>query len=179
MSRVGKAPIIVPEGVEVELNERMVKVAGAKGTLSQSLPAGITIEATDGVLTVTRSNDSSESRSFHGLVRSLIANMIDGVTKGFTKELKIQGIGYRAIAKGSTELELSLGYSHKVNISAPEGIEFEVPQQTQIFVKGIDKQLVGQVAADIREWRKPEPYKGKGIRYADEKVIRKAGKAAK
>ena len=126
-----------------------------------------------------RPDESGESKAFHGLSRSLIHNMIVGVSEGFTKELQIQGVGYRATAKGTNALELALGFSHPVNITAPEGIEFEVPQQTQIFVKGIDKQLVGQVAADIRKWRKPEPYKGKGIRYAGERVIRKAGKAAK
>ena len=128
---------------------------------------------------VERPDDSSESKAFHGLSRSLIHNMIVGVSQGFSKELQIQGIGYRAVAKGANKLELALGFSHSVNIEAPEGIEFEVPQQTQILVKGIDKQLVGQVAADIRKWRKPEPYKGKGIRYVNERVIRKAGKAAK
>ena len=133
----------------------------------------------DSTLFVERPDESGESKAFHGLSRSLIHNMIVGVSEGFTKELQIQGVGYRATAKGANALELALGFSHPVNITAPEGIEFEVPQQTQIFVKGIDKQLVGQVAADIRKWRKPEPYKGKGIRYAGERVIRKAGKAAK
>ncbi len=179
MSRVGKAPITVPDGVDVSINGGSVTVEGAKGSLNQKLPGGITVSQNDGVLVVERPDDSSESKAFHGLSRSLIQNMILGVTQGFSKELQIQGIGYRAIAKGSNKLELALGFSHSVNIEAPEGIEFEVPQQTQIFVKGIDKQLVGQVAADIRKWRKPEPYKGKGIRYANERVIRKAGKAAK
>lgn len=179
MSRVGKAPITVPGGVDVSINADSVTVKGAKGTLSEKIPGGITVSQKDGVLVVDRPDDSSESKSFHGLVRSLIHNMIVGVTQGFSKELLIQGIGYRATAKGKDKLELALGFSHSVNIEAPEGIEFEVPQQTQIFVKGIDKQLVGQVAADIRKWRKPEPYKGKGIRYANERVIRKAGKAAK
>ena len=141
--------------------------------------AGARASLDDGTLTVSRPDDSSEAKAFHGLSRSLINNMIVGVSEGFTKELQIQGVGYRATAKGSNALELALGFSHPVNITAPDGIEFEVPQQTQILVKGIDKQLVGQVAADIRKWRKPEPYKGKGIRYADERVIRKAGKAAK
>lgn len=179
MSRVGKSPITIPDGVEVAINAGSVTVKGAKGTLSEKIPGGITVSQNDGVVVVDRPDDSSESKSFHGLMRSLIHNMIVGVTQGFSKELLIQGIGYRATAKGNNQLELALGFSHSVNIEAPEGIEFEVPQQTQIFVKGIDKQLVGQVAADIRKWRKPEPYKGKGIRYADERVIRKAGKAAK
>lgn len=179
MSRVGSAPITVPDGVDVSVNGRTVTVTGAKGTLEQALPGGITVNRKAEVLVVERPNDSSESKSFHGLVRSLIQNMIVGVTEGFSKELQIQGVGYRAVAKGNNTLELALGFSHSVNIEAPEGIEFEVPQQTQILVKGIDKQLVGQVAADIRKWRKPEPYKGKGVRYADERVNRKAGKAAK
>jgi large subunit ribosomal protein L6 len=139
----------------------------------------VTASIEDGTLSVVRPDDSKESRAFHGLSRSLIQNMIVGVSEGFTKELQIQGVGYRATAKGSNALELALGFSHPVSIQAPDGIEFEVPAQTQILVKGIDKQLVGQVAADIRKWRKPEPYKGKGIRYAGERVIRKAGKAAK
>ena len=179
MSRVGKTPITVPPGVEVDISRSAVTVTGSKGTLTQQLPGGITVNQTDGALVVERPDDSSESKSFHGLVRSLINNMIVGVTEGFRKELKIQGIGYRAVAEGTNHLSLALGFSHSVEIEAPDGIEFEVPQQTQIVVKGIDKQLVGQVAADIRKWRKPEPYKGKGIRYANERVIRKAGKAAK
>ena len=179
MSRVGNAPITVPDGVDVSISGSTVTVTGAKGTLDQKLPGGITVSHNGGTLVVERPNDSSESKSFHGLSRSLIQNMIVGVTEGFSKELQIQGIGYRAVAKGRNKLELALGFSHSVNIEAPEGIEFEVPQQTQILVKGIDKQLVGQVAADIRKWRKPEPYKGKGIRYVNERVIRKAGKAAK
>ena len=179
MSRVGNAPITVPDGVDVSISGRTVTVTGARGTLEQRLPGAITVSLHEDTLVVERPDDSSESKSFHGLMRSLIHNMIVGVTEGFSKELQIQGIGYRAVAKGTDKLELALGFSHSVNIEAPEGIEFEVPQQTQILVKGIDKQLVGQVAADIRKWRKPEPYKGKGIRYANERVIRKAGKAAK
>ena len=179
MSRVGNAPITVPTGVDVSVSGSTVTVKGSKGELARDLPGGITASLDDGTLTVSRPDDSSEAKAFHGLSRSLINNMIVGVSEGFTKELQIQGVGYRATAKGANALELALGFSHPVNITAPEGIEFEVPQQTQIFVKGIDKQLVGQVAADIRKWRKPEPYKGKGIRYADERVIRKAGKAAK
>ena len=179
MSRVGNAPITVPSGVEVSIDGAKVTVKGTRGELSRVLPGGVKAALEDGTLTVTRPDDSKESRAFHGLCRSLIQNMVVGVSEGFTKELQIQGVGYRATAKGSNALELALGYSHPVSIEAPEGIEFEVPQQTQILVKGIDKQLVGQVAADIRKWRKPEPYKGKGIRYANERVIRKAGKAAK
>lgn len=179
MSRVGNTPITVPDGVDVSISNGLVTVTSNKGSLQQQLPGGTTVTQKDGVLEVQRPDDSSESKSFHGLTRSLINNMVIGVSQGFSKELQIQGIGYRAVVKDKNKLELALGFSHSVIIEAPEGIEFEVPQQTQIFVKGIDKQLVGQVAADIRKWRKPEPYKGKGIRYADERVIRKAGKAAK
>ena len=179
MSRVGNAPITVPSGVDVSIDGSSITVKGSKGELSRELPGGVTASIEDGTLSVIRPDDPKESRAFHGLSRSLIQNMIVGVSEGFTKELQIQGVGYRATAKGSNALELALGFSHPVSIQAPDGIEFEVPAQTQILVKGIDKQLVGQVAADIRKWRKPEPYKGKGIRYAGERVIRKAGKAAK
>ena len=179
MSRVGSAPITIPSGVEISISGDTVTVKGSKGTLEQTLPGGITAREDDGTIVVERPDDTGTSKSFHGLSRTLVQNMIIGVTEGFVKELQIQGVGYRATAKGSNALELALGFSHPVNITAPEGIEFDVPAQTQIFVKGIDKQLVGQVAADIRKWRKPEPYKGKGIRYVDERVIRKAGKAAK
>ena len=179
MSRVGNEPITVPSGVDVSIDGSSITVKGSKGELSRELPGGVTASIEDGTLSVIRPDDSKESRAFHGLSRSLIQNMIVGVSEGFTKELQIQGVGYRATAKGSNALELALGFSHPVSIQAPDGIEFEVPAQTQILVKGIDKQLVGQVAADIRKWRKPEPYKGKGIRYAGERVIRKAGKAAK
>ena len=179
MSRVGSTPITVPSGVDIAVDGATVSVKGSKGTLERELPGGITARLDDGTLHVERPDDTTASKSLHGLSRSLVQNMIVGVTEGFVKELQIQGVGYRATAKGSNKLELALGFSHPVNIEAPEGIEFEVPQQTQILVKGIDKQLVGQVAADIRKWRKPEPYKGKGIRYLDERVIRKAGKAAK
>ncbi len=179
MSRVGSSPITVPAGVDVSINGASVTVTGAKGTLERELPGGITMSLEDSVLTLERPDDSGGAKAFHGLSRSLVQNMITGVSEGFVKELQILGVGYRATAKGPNALELALGYSHPVNITAPDGIEFDVPVQTQIFVKGIDKQLVGQVAADIRKWRKPEPYKGKGIRYKDERVIRKAGKAAK
>ena len=179
MSRVGNSPITVPGGVEINVDGRRVVVTGAKGTLSRDLPGEITLRADDGILHVERPDDTAQNRSLHGLTRSLVQNMVTGVTEGFTKELRIQGVGYRVAESTPTSLELSLGFSHTVKIAAPEGVEFEVPQRTQILVKGIDKQLVGQVAADIRKWRPPEPYKGKGIRYADERVKRKAGKAAK
>jgi len=179
MSRVGSTPITVPSGVDITVDGANVTVKGTKGTLERELPGGITVRLDDTTLLVERPDDTTASKSMHGLSRSLVHNMIVGVTEGFVKELQIQGVGYRATAQGSGKLELALGFSHPVHIEAPEGIEFEVPQQTQILVKGIDKQLVGQVAADIRKWRKPEPYKGKGIRYLDERVIRKAGKAAK
>ncbi len=179
MSRVGSNPIAVPGGVEVSISGSSVTVKGSKGTLERTIPAPITVREDDGHLLVERPDDEKESRSLYGLTRSLLQNMVTGVSEGFTKELLIHGVGYRAQAKSPSSLELSLGFSHPVSIDAPDGIEFDVPLQTQIFVKGIDKQLVGEVAANIRKWRKPEPYKGKGIRYADERVIRKAGKAAK
>ncbi|MDE0161391.1 MAG: 50S ribosomal protein L6 [Acidimicrobiaceae bacterium] len=179
MSRVGNSPITVPSGVEVAVEGRTVVVTGARGTLSRDLPGEISLRAVDGTLHVERPDDTARSKSLHGLARSLVQNMVTGVSDGFTKELRIQGVGYRVAESTPTSLELSLGFSHPVRIAAPEGVEFEVPQRTQILVKGIDKQLVGQVAADIRRWRPPEPYKGKGIRYIDERVKRKAGKAAK
>jgi len=179
MSRVGKEPIPLPDGVEVEIDGATVTVTGSRGTLVRELPGAIRARRGDNELLVERPDDSTESKALHGLSRSLVNNMVIGVSEGFSKELQIQGVGYRATAKGPADIELALGFSHPVKISAPEGITFEVPVQTQILVKGIDKQLVGQVAADIRKWRKPEPYKGKGIRYAGERVIRKAGKAAK
>ena len=179
MSRVGNAPITVPGGVDVAIEGRTVTVTGAKGTLSRDLPGEISVRAADGALHVERPDDTARSKSLHGLTRSLVQNMVTGVSEGFTKELRIQGVGYRVAESTPTELELSLGFSHSVKIAAPAGITFEVPQRTQILVTGIDKQLVGQVAADIRKWRPPEPYKGKGIRYVDERVKRKAGKAAK
>ena len=179
MSRVGSAPITVPSGVDVAIDGRTVVVTGAKGTLRRELPGQISVRADDATLLVERPDDTTQSRSLHGLTRTLVQNMVTGVTEGFTKELHIQGVGYRVNESTPTSLELALGFSHTVKIDAPDGVEFEVPQRTQILVKGIDKQLVGQVAADIRKWRPPEPYKGKGIRYADERVKRKAGKAAK
>ena len=179
MSRIGSNPITVPSGVDVSVDGQDVNVKGSKGELSMTLPGAITATVDEGVVTVVRPDDENESKAMHGLARSLVNNMVIGVTEGYQKKLEIVGVGYRAQAKGSNALELQLGFSHSVSIQAPDGIEFEVPQQTEIIVKGIDKQLVGQVAADIRSWRKPEPYKGKGIRYEGEHIIRKAGKAAK
>ena len=179
MSRIGNAPIAIPDGVDVSVSGRDVTVKGSKGELSITLPGEITASVEDGTFTAVRPDDSGENKAMHGLARTLVANMVTGVSEGFTKKLEIVGVGYRAAAKGSNALEMQLGFSHPVHIQAPEGIEFEVPQQTEIIVKGIDKQLVGQVAADIRKWRKPEPYKGKGIKYEGERIIRKAGKAAK
>ena len=193
MSRVGKAPISIPDGVTVtaELAPDVagsapgyaVTVSGPGGELSRTLAAGITVRIDGGgdrsEAIVERADDSRAQRSLHGLSRALVANMVQGVTQGYSKELQIVGVGYRAAARGTSALELSLGFSHTVPVTAPDGISFEVPNQTSIIVKGIDKQLVGQVAANIRALRKPEPYKGKGIRYLDERVLRKAGKAAK
>jgi large subunit ribosomal protein L6 len=177
MSRIGRKPIPVPDAVTVEVSPGSVAVKGPKGELSQRLSPEMTVEHDDGTVTVRRPTDRGEHRALHGLTRSLIANMVEGVTEGFEKRLEIQGVGYRAQLKGK-KLELALGFSHPVSIDPPEGIEFEVPQQTEIVVRGIDKQLVGQVAADIRKRRPPEPYKGKGIRYRDEYVARKVGKRA-
>jgi large subunit ribosomal protein L6 len=177
MSRIGRKPISVPDAVSVEIGPGRVAVKGPKGELTQSLSTEMTVAQSDGVLTVARPTDRGEHRALHGLTRSLIANMVEGVTDGFEKRLEIQGVGYRAQLKGKN-LELALGFSHPVSIEAPDGIEFEVPQPTEIVVRGIDKQLVGQVAADIRKRRPPEPYKGKGIRYRGEHVMRKVGKRA-
>lgn len=179
MSRIGKEPIAVPGGVDVQITGRSVQVKGPKGHLSRELSELVSISAEGDTLQVERVDDTREARAMHGLMRSLVANMIIGVTDGFRKELDIVGVGYRAAAKGSNALELALGFSHPVSITAPAGIEFVVPLPTRIEVHGIDKQLVGQVAADIRAWRKPEPYKGKGVRYVGEHVRRKAGKAGK
>ncbi|WP_419944585.1 50S ribosomal protein L6 [Candidatus Poriferisodalis sp.] len=189
MSRVGKAPISIPDGVTVTAESAadaagspvgaVVTVSGPQGELTRELAAGITVHVYDGVAALDRADDSRSQRSLHGLSRALVANMVEGVSAGFSKELQIVGVGYRAAARGPSALELSLGFSHTVPVTAPEGISFEVPSQTSIIVKGIDKQLVGQVAANIRKLRKPEPYKGKGIRYVNERVLRKAGKAAK
>jgi large subunit ribosomal protein L6 len=177
MSRIGKKPIPIPDGVTVDLKPGRVTVKGPKGELGQDVAAEMKIEISDGTLTVERPTERGEHRALHGLTRSLIANMVEGVTGGFEKRLELQGVGYRAQLRGKA-LELSLGFSHPVSIEAPEGIEFEVPQPTAIVVRGIDKQQVGQVAADIRKRRPPEPYKGKGVRYAGEHVVRKVGKRA-
>ena len=179
MSRIGKAPIPVPSGVEITLSGRRVSVKGPQGTLERDIPGEIEVRQEDGSLLVERPNDERQNRALHGLTRSLVNNMVVGVTAGFTKELEIVGVGYRAAAQGPNRLELALGFSHPVVVDAPDGITFETPQPTRIVVKGIDKELVGQVAANIRKIRKPEPYKGKGVRYAGEVVQRKAGKAAK
>jgi large subunit ribosomal protein L6 len=177
MSRIGRKPVPVPEAVTVEIAPGNIAVKGPKGELRQVLSHEMAVEQADSAITVARPTDRGDHRALHGLTRSLIANMVEGVTDGFEKRLEIQGVGYRAQLKGKN-LELALGFSHPVPIEAPEGIEFEVPQPTEIVVRGIDKQLVGQVAADIRKRRPPEPYKGKGIRYRDEQVLRKVGKRA-
>jgi large subunit ribosomal protein L6 len=177
MSRIGKRPIEIPEGVTVSVGEGRVTVNGPKGELSQAVSTAMRIEQSNGTVAVERPTDRGEHRALHGLTRSLIANMVEGVTNGFEKRLEIQGVGYRARLQGKA-LELALGYSHPVSVSPPEGIEFEVPQQTEIVVRGIDKQLVGETAANIRKQRPPEPYKGKGIRYSGEYVRRKVGKRA-
>jgi len=176
MSRIGKAPIDLPNGVDVTYGDDVVVVKGPKGTMSQDLDPRISVSVDDGVVTVARENDERDSRALHGLSRALIANMVVGVSVGYTKELQAVGVGYRGALKGKT-LELQVGYSHPVLIDAPDGITFEVPEPTKFIISGIDKQLVGQVAANIRAVRPPEPYKGKGIRYVDEYVRRKAGKA--
>jgi large subunit ribosomal protein L6 len=177
MSRIGRKPIQLPESVTVELAPGRVDVKGPKGELSQRFSPEMKVEQDDGTVTVQRPTDRGEHRALHGLTRSLIANMVEGVTDGFEKRLEIQGVGYRAQLKGKS-LEMALGFSHPVSVEPPDGIEFEVPQPTEVIVRGIDKQLVGQVAADIRKRRPPEPYKGKGIRYRDEHVMRKVGKRA-
>jgi large subunit ribosomal protein L6 len=175
MSRIGKQPIPIPSGVEVEIKPGEVRVKGPKGELVQSVSPEMKVSSADETITVERPTDRGPHRALHGLTRSLIANMVVGVTDGYEKRLEIQGVGYRAAARGKN-LELALGYSHPVSIEAPEGIEFEVPQPTEVVVRGIDKQKVGQIAANIRESRPPEPYKGKGVRYSGEHVARKVGK---
>jgi len=179
MSRIGKAPITVPGGVDVAIDGSSVTVKGPKGTLSREIPGAITVRREDAQLLVERPNDERQNRSLHGLTRTLVSNMVVGVTDGFAKELEIIGVGYRAEALNPTTLRLALGFSHPVLMEAPEGITFEVPTQTRVIVRGIDKEVVGQVAANIRAVRKPEPYKGKGVRYLGEKVLRKAGKTGK
>ena len=178
MSRVGRAPIPVPSGVDVTLASGTVTVKGPQGSLSRAVPEPISIRQEEDQLLVERPNDERQNRALHGLVRTLVNNMVVGVSAGYTKELEIVGVGYRATAQGPNKLELALGFSHPVVVDAPQGISFEVPVPTRIIVKGIDKELVGQVAANIRKIRKPEPYKGKGVRYAGEHVSRKVGKRA-
>ena len=178
MSRIGKNPVSIPPGVEVGVADRTVTVKGPKGTLTQTLDPGVTVAVEDGVVVVSRDSDLREHRALHGLYRSLIANMVTGVTDGYLKRLEIVGVGYRAAARGSNGLTLQMGFSHPVEFDAPDGITFEVPSPTRITINGTDKQVVGQVAANIRKIRKPEPYKGKGIRYEGELVRRKSGKAA-
>jgi len=177
MSRIGKQPIPVPSGVTVAIDPDVVRVNGPKGELAERIPRDITIEQDGEQLVVKRPTDRGEHRALHGLTRSLVANMVQGVTAGYEKTLEIQGVGYRATKKGN-DLELALGYSHPVSVKAPQGIDFEVPQPTRVIVRGISKQLVGEVAANIRKQRPPEPYKGKGIRYEGEYVARKVGKRA-
>ena len=179
MSRVGRSPIPVPSGVDVTIGTGNISVKGPKGTLSRVVPEPITVRQEESTLFVERPDDLRESRSRHGLVRALVNNMVVGVTNGFTKELEIIGVGYRASAAGPNKLDLALGFSHPVSFQAPDGVTFEVPSPTRIIVSGIDKEQVGQVAADIRKLRKPEPYKGKGVRYAGEHIRRKVGKAGK
>ncbi|MDT0203676.1 50S ribosomal protein L6 [Nocardioides sp. AE5] len=180
MSRIGKLPITVPSGVDVKIDANVVTVKGPKGTLNHTVAAPIVVErAEDGTLEVKRPDDERESRSLHGLTRTLINNMVVGVTDGYEKKLEIVGVGYRVLSKGPTQLEFQLGYSHPITVDAPEGITFNVEGPTKLGVLGIDKQLVGEVAANIRKLRKPEPYKGKGVRYAGEHIRRKVGKAGK
>jgi len=177
MSRIGKQPVPVPDGVTVEVEPGLVRVKGPKGELSERVSRDLKVERQDGEIIVTRPTNRGEHRALHGLTRSLIFNMVQGITEGYEKRLQIQGVGYRAQLKG-TSLELALGYSHPVAVDPPDGIEFEVPIPTEIVVRGISKQVVGEIAAQIRERRPPEPYKGKGIRYRDEYVARKVGKRA-
>ena len=179
MSRIGQAPIAIPSGVDVTIEGRSVTVKGPKGELSRIVPAGISVQKLDNDLVVQRPNDERENRALHGLTRSLVNNMVIGVTDGFRKNLEIVGVGYRAEAQGPTAIRLALGFSHPVNVKAPEGITFVVEAPTRFLVQGIDKQQVGEVAANIRKLRKPEPYKGKGVRYAGEHIRRKVGKAGK
>jgi large subunit ribosomal protein L6 len=177
MSRIGKKPVPVPDGVDVTIEPELVRVKGPRGELQERVSRDLVIERADGEILVKRPTDRGEHRALHGLTRSLIANMVEGVTNGFEKRLEIQGVGYRAALRGR-DIELSVGYSHGVSIKAPDGIEFDVPVPTQIIVRGSSKQAVGEIAARIRKVRPPEPYKGKGIRYADEHVARKVGKRA-
>jgi large subunit ribosomal protein L6 len=179
VSRVGRAPITIPSGVDITVSGQHITVKGPKGTLERDLPAPITVRQEGAELLVERPDDERQNRALHGLVRSLVNNMVLGVTDGFRKDLEIVGVGYRATAKGPGKLELALGYSHAVFVDAPDGVTFELATPTQVAVLGIDKEAVGQTAANIRALRKPEPYKGKGVKYANERILRKAGKAAK
>jgi large subunit ribosomal protein L6 len=179
MSRIGKLPVAVPSGVDVAIDGANVTVKGPKGTLSHTVAAPITVEKGDGVLDVKRPDDERQSKALHGLTRTLVNNMVVGVTEGYEKKLEIVGVGYRVLSKGPTQLEFQLGYSHPITFNAPDGITFAVDGPTRLGVQGIDKQLVGEVAANIRKLRKPEPYKGKGVRYAGEHIRRKVGKAGK
>jgi large subunit ribosomal protein L6 len=179
MSRIGRSPITVPAGVSVSVAESVVTVAGPNGTMTRILPEGITLSQEGDVLSVDRASEETSQKALHGLTRTLVSNMVTGVTTGWTKELEIIGVGYRAAAAGADAIDLALGFSHPVKFTAPTGVTFEVPTPTRVIVKGADKEVVGQVAASIRKLRKPEPYKGKGVRYLGERVLRKAGKAAK
>jgi large subunit ribosomal protein L6 len=179
MSRVGKAEVVIPQGVDVTISGATITVKGSKGSLVRVLPVGISVKKVEATLVVERATEDRAIRSSHGMIRAMINNMVNGVTQGYVKELEIIGVGYRAVAKGQDKLELALGFSHPVPYAAPQGVTFEVPQPTRIIVKGIDKELVGQVAAEIRSFRSPEPYKGKGVRYVNERVLRKAGKTGK
>jgi large subunit ribosomal protein L6 len=179
MSRIGKLPVAVPSGVDIAIDGPQVTVKGPKGTLSHTVAAPITVEQGEGVLDVKRPDDERQSKALHGLTRTLVNNMVVGVTEGYEKKLEIVGVGYRVLSKGPTQLEFQLGYSHSITFNAPDGITFTVETPTKLGVQGIDKQLVGEVAANIRKLRKPEPYKGKGVRYAGEQVRRKVGKAGK
>ena len=179
MSRIGKLPVPVPSGVDVQIQSNTVTVKGPKGTLSHQVVEPLTVEQSEGALEIKRPDDQRQSRALHGLTRTLIANMVTGVTEGYEKKLEIVGVGYRVLSKGPTQLEFQLGYSHSITVDAPEGITFAVEGPTKLGVQGIDKQLVGETAANIRKLRKPEPYKGKGVRYAGEHIRRKVGKAGK
>jgi len=179
MSRIGKLPVPVPTGVDVTVDASTVTVQGPKGTLSHTVAAPITVQTADGALEVRRPDDERESKALHGLTRTLINNMVVGVTEGYEKRLEIVGVGYRVLSKGPTQLEFQLGYSHPITFNAPDGITFTVDGPTRLGVQGIDKQLVGETAANIRKLRRPEPYKGKGVRYAGERIRRKVGKAGK
>ncbi|WP_298208845.1 50S ribosomal protein L6 [Ferrimicrobium sp.] len=179
MSRIGKQPIVLPDGVTITLEGTRVKVNGPKGTLEREMPPMVSVELNDRTVSVQRVDDSRQARAMHGLSRTLVNNMVVGVSEGYRKQLEIVGVGYRAQLRAPGEVELALGFSHPVIVKAPEGIGFEAPSPTRLVVQGVDKELVGQVAANIRKIRKPEPYKGKGVRYEGEKVVRKVGKAGK